>query len=73
MADRANRPQAEARVATMFPAGGKPVTVDQLQRQYEQEMADIVAGKHPTIRRGDIGKIVELKQAYSKKGLKSIY
>ena len=71
--DRANRPQAEARIATMFPAGGKPATLDQLQRQYDQEIADIVAGKHPTIRRGNTAQIVELKQAYRKRGLTSIY
>jgi len=71
--DRANRPQAEARIATMFPAGGKPVTLEQLQREYDQEIADIVAGKHPNIRRGNTAQIVELKQAYRKRGLTSIY
>ena len=71
--DRANRPQAEARIATMFPAGGKPVTLEQLQQQYDQEIADIVAGKHPTIRRGNTAQIVELKQAYRKRGLTSVY
>lgn len=71
--DRANRPQAEARIATMFPAGGKPVTLEQLQREYDQEIADIVAGKHPTIRRGNTAQIVELKQAYRKRGLTSVY
>lgn len=71
--DRANRPQAEARIATMFPASGKPANIDQLQRQYEQEMADIVSGKHPTIRRGQAAQIVELKNAYRKKGLLSVW
>lgn len=73
VADRANRPQAEARIATMFPAGNKPASIETLQRQYNQEMADIVAGKHPTIRRGQAAKIVELKNEYRKKGLLSVW
>lgn len=73
VADRANRPQAEARIATMFPASGKPAGIEQLQKQYNQEMADIIAGKHPTIRRGQTAQIVELKNAYHKKGLLSVW
>lgn len=72
-ADRANRPQAEARIATMFPTGGKPASLDQLQRQYDQEMAQIVAGKHPNVRRGNIAQITEFKNEYRKKGLTSVW
>lgn len=72
-ADRANRPQAEARIATMFPAGGKPASTDQLQRQYDQEMRDIISGKHPTVKRGNTQQIIDLKNDYRKRGLTSIY
>jgi hypothetical protein len=72
-ADRANRPQAEARIATMFPNAGKPAGLDQLQRQYDEEMAQIVAGKHPTVRRGNAAQVVAFKQEYRKKGLTSIW
>ena len=71
--DRANRPQAEARIATMFPASGKPAGIEQLQRQYDQEMADVIAGKHPTVRRGNVAQITELKNEYRKKGLLSVW
>jgi hypothetical protein len=71
--DRSNRLPAESRVATMFPAGGKPTGVDALKRQYDQEMADIVAGKHPTVRRGNAMQITELKHKYRDKGLTGLY
>jgi len=71
--DRASRPQAETRIATMFPNAGKPAGLEQLQRQYEQEMAQIVAGKHPTVRRGNTAQVVALKNEYRKKGLTSVW
>lgn len=72
-ADRANRPQAEARIATMFPAGSKPVGTENLQRQYAEEMALVVSGKHPTVRRGNAMQITQLKHKYRDKGLPNVY
>lgn len=71
--DRVNRPQAESRIATMFPAGGKPAGLDALQRQYDQEMADVVSGKHPTVKRGNAAQVTGLKNEYRKKGLTSVW
>ena len=68
--DRANRPQAEARIATMFPAGAKPVgNIDALQRDYDQQMALVMQGKHPSVRRGNALQLSSMKAEFRKKGL----
>lgn len=72
-ADRANRPQAEARIATMFPSGAKPATESVLQQQYNQEIQLVNSGKHPTVRRGNVQQVTALKNEYRKKGLTSVY
>jgi len=71
--DRATRPQAEARIATMFPTGAKPAGVDALKRDYDQQMALVNQGKHPTVRRGNVTQITALKNEFRKKGLTTVY
>lgn len=72
-AERSNRPQAEARIATMFPSGAKPATESALQQQYDQEIRLVNTGKHPTVRRGNVQQVTALKNEYRKKGLTSVY
>lgn len=63
------QPQAEQRIPTLAPTTGKAATIDVLKRQYDEEIAQITKGKHPTIQRGEIYKITKLKDEYRKKGL----
>lgn len=66
---KSNRPQAESRIPTLAPTTGKPAVVDTLQRQYQDEVSQILAGKHPTIRQGDNAAVSRMKAEYRKKGL----
>jgi hypothetical protein len=69
-AARTTKPQAETRIPTLAPQTGRSATgVDVLKSQYDAEIAQINTNKHPTIRRGNVQKIVELKAEYRKKGL----
>lgn len=69
---RSTRPPEESRIPTMSPSNGKATSVDSLRAQYDKEISDIVHGKHPSIRRGDVMGVTRLKEEYRKKGL-SIY
>lgn len=40
-----------------------------LQQQYDEEQKQIQSGKHPTIKRGNVQGIQEMKQKYKKQGL----
>jgi hypothetical protein len=69
-AARTTKPQAETRIPTLAPQTGRSANgVDVLKSQYDAEIAQINTNKHPTIRRGNVQKIVELKAEYRKKGL----
>jgi hypothetical protein len=69
-ASRTTKPQAETRIPTLAPQTGRSANgVDVLKSQYDAEIAQINTNKHPTIRRGNVQKIVELKAEYRKKGL----
>ena len=61
------------RLGTLAPGGNTVNDVDALRSKYQAEIELINTGKHPTIRRGNIGQITELKQEYMKKGLTSIW
>jgi len=69
---RSTRPPEESRIPTMSPSNGKATSVDSLRAQYDKEISDIVHGKHPSIRRGDVMGVTRLKEEYRKKGL-SVY
>jgi len=72
-ASRTTKPQAETRIPTLAPQAGRSATsVDVLKRQYDEEIAQISANKHPTIRRGNKEAFVKMKEEYRKKGL-SVY
>ena len=69
-AQRTTKPQAETRIPTLAPTAGRATQgVDVLKRQYDDEMAQINKGTHPTVRRGNIQQVVNLKNEYKKKGL----
>lgn len=61
------------RLGTLAPGGDTVNDIESLRNKYQSEIDLINAGKHPTIRRGNIGQITELKQEYMKKGLTSIW
>jgi hypothetical protein len=61
------------RLGTLAPGGNAVNDVSALKSAYDNEIALINAGKHPTIRRGQTARIVELKNEYRKKGLTSIW
>ena len=72
-AARTTKTQAETRIPTLAPQAGRSATsVDVLKRQYDEEIAQISANKHPTIRRGNKEAFVKMKEEYRKKGL-SVY
>jgi len=66
--ERSTKPPAQSRVPTLA-QGGKPSDVSVIEQQYRNEMALIIEGKHPTIRRGNAQAVTALKAEYRKKGL----
>lgn len=61
------------RLGTLAPGGDAVDDVKALRSKYQDEMEQIRLGKHPTIRRGNIAQITDLKKEYIKKGLTNIW
>ena len=61
------------RLGTLAPGGNAVNDLSALKSAYDNEIALINTGKHPTIRRGQTAQIVELKNEYRKKGLTTIW
>lgn len=72
-AKKNNQQTAPNRIPTLATTGGSPPSEDILRQQYQDEIAKIMAGTHPTIMRGQNEKITLMKSEYAKKGLKGIY
>jgi DNA-directed RNA polymerase subunit F len=71
--ERSNKPiSPETRIPTMTGQISRASSPDVLRQQYDNEMAQIVAGKHPTIRRGNAAEVLKLKEKYRKEGLTDI-
>jgi hypothetical protein len=60
---------ANSKIPSMVTGGKSPTSQSALRQSFEKEMAQIKAGKHPTIRRGNIDGIQRLEIAYRDKGL----
>ncbi len=69
----AKKRNPSVRLGTLSPGGNTVNDVDALRSKYQAEIELINTGKHPTIRRGNISQITDLKKEYISKGLTSIW
>ena len=69
----AKKRNPSVRLGTLAPGGNTVNDVDALRSKYQAEIELINTGKHPTIRRGNISQITDLKKEYISKGLTSIW
>lgn len=72
-AKKNNQQNAPTRIPTLATTGGTPGSEEVLKQQYQNEIAQIMAGTHPSIKRGQNEKITAMKAEYAKKGLRGIY
>jgi len=66
---RSTKPPPGNRLPTQVAGSGGSDNASVLMQQYKAEVAQVLAGKHPTVRRGNVDQMTKLKRKYMDKGL----